>query len=180
MESNFLNTPLIFVWTCLSLGTYHGNSLCIWKSIIHKNLFFLFKKMYLLIFERHTERKTLIYCSTYLCIHWLVFVCALTGDWTHNLGISGQCSNQLSYRFKKKKQHSFLSVLSLSFLPPSTPYLLLICPQEQYKRNIFLMYQRPSNIWWMLYSFVLFCFRLKMVSKSFSVLAILSGSDPGC
>ena len=39
----------------------------------------------------------MIYCSTYLCIHWLILVCALTRDQTHNLGVSVQCYNQLSY-----------------------------------------------------------------------------------
>ena len=43
------------------------------------------------------ERERLICCSTYLCIHWLMLVCALTGDRTCNLGTSGRCSNQLSY-----------------------------------------------------------------------------------
>ena len=46
--------------------------------------------------EREKER-TLIYCSTYSCIHWLLLVCALTRDQTFNLGISEQCSNQLCY-----------------------------------------------------------------------------------
>ena len=41
-------------------------------------------------------RKTSICCPTYLCIHWLLLVCALTRDQTHNLGVLGQCSNQLS------------------------------------------------------------------------------------
>ena len=92
---------------------------CVFGNLLFIRIYSSFlKKMYLLIFERHTERKTLIYCSTYLCIHWLVFVCALTGDWTHNLGISGQCSNQLSYRFKKKNNTLFsLSSLSHFFLP---------------------------------------------------------------
>ena len=43
------------------------------------------------------EKRTLICCSTYLCIHWLIPICALTRDQTHNLGVLGQCSNQLSY-----------------------------------------------------------------------------------
>ena len=43
------------------------------------------------------ERETLICCYPYLCIHWLILVCALTRDQTCNLGILGQCSNQLSY-----------------------------------------------------------------------------------
>ena len=36
-------------------------------------------------------------CSTYLCIHWLILVCVLTRDQTHNLGTLGRCSNHLSY-----------------------------------------------------------------------------------
>ena len=39
----------------------------------------------------------MICCSTYLCIHWLILVCALTGDPTCNLDIWGQHANQLSY-----------------------------------------------------------------------------------
>ena len=35
--------------------------------------------------ERKTE--TLVCFSTYLCICWLILVCALTGDWTCSLGI---------------------------------------------------------------------------------------------
>ena len=31
------------------------------------------------------------------CIHWLILICSLTRDGTWNLGILGQCSNQLSY-----------------------------------------------------------------------------------
>ena len=49
------------------------------------------------------ERETLICCFTYLCIHWLILVCALTGDQTCNLAISGWCSNQLSYLTKATK-----------------------------------------------------------------------------
>ena len=33
----------------------------------------------------------------YLCIHWLILVPAMTGGQTHNFGISGRHSNQLSY-----------------------------------------------------------------------------------
>ena len=48
---------------------------------------------YLLIFlerrgrERETKRETLICWSSYLCIHWLILVYALTRDRTCNLGI---------------------------------------------------------------------------------------------
>ena len=41
--------------------------------------------------------KRLTRCSTYLCIHWLLLVCALTWHKTSKLGISGGRSNQLSY-----------------------------------------------------------------------------------
>lgn len=33
----------------------------------------------------------------YLCTHWLIIVCALTGDQTFKVRMSGQCSNQLCY-----------------------------------------------------------------------------------
>lgn len=48
--------------------------------------------------DRQRQRDWLICCSTYLWIHWLILVCALTGDQTSNVGVSWQCSNQLSYR----------------------------------------------------------------------------------
>ena len=49
----------------------------------------------MIFFER--ERETSIRCSTYLHIHWLLLICALTGDQTCNRGVSGRRSNQLSY-----------------------------------------------------------------------------------
>lgn len=41
-------------------------------------------------------RETLICCSAYVCIHWLILVGALT-DGTCSLGTGGWYSNQLSY-----------------------------------------------------------------------------------
>ena len=43
------------------------------------------------------ERERNICFSTYLCSPRFLLVCALTRDWTCNLGASGQHSNQLSY-----------------------------------------------------------------------------------
>lgn len=43
------------------------------------------------------EREISICSPTYLCTPWLLLICALTGDRTCNLGISGPCSNQPSY-----------------------------------------------------------------------------------
>ena len=43
------------------------------------------------------EKERNICCYTYLCLNWLILISALTGDRTHNFGVSGQCSNQLNY-----------------------------------------------------------------------------------
>ena len=48
-----------------------------------------------------TLQKLLICSSTYLYIHWLILICALTGDQTHNLGVLGQHSNQLNHPDRK-------------------------------------------------------------------------------
>ena len=40
--------------------------------------------------ERGREReKEILICFTYLCIHWLVFVCAMTSDWNWQPWLSG-------------------------------------------------------------------------------------------
>ena len=64
-----------------------------------------FKKIYIdwLILEREEggkierAREKSIYCSNYLCILWLILIYALTWHRTYKLGVSGWCSNQLSY-----------------------------------------------------------------------------------
>ena len=38
--------------------------------------------------------RMLICCSTYLCIHWMILVCALIGNWTHSCGVMGWCSRE--------------------------------------------------------------------------------------
>ena len=35
--------------------------------------------------QRVRERETSVCCSTYSCTHWLILVCVLTRDQTHNL-----------------------------------------------------------------------------------------------
>ena len=48
--------------------------------------------------ERERDQDQFVGCfSIYLYIHLLILVCALTADGTHNLGVSGWCSNLLSY-----------------------------------------------------------------------------------
>lgn len=55
------------------------------------------KKNYLLIFREQGERHVnLLFHLRYLCIHWLLLVCALTRDGTHDPGVSGRCPNQVS------------------------------------------------------------------------------------
>lgn len=49
--------------------------------------------MYWLILEKEEgSRERESCCSICLCIHWLILVCALTGDWTCKIGILGWCS----------------------------------------------------------------------------------------
>ena len=45
--------------------------------------------------EKGGGRDWLICCYTYLCTHWLILVCALTGDQTWSLNIWGRSSNWL-------------------------------------------------------------------------------------
>ena len=40
--------------------------------------------------EKGRERETSICCFTYICFHWLILVCALTGDQARNLGTTLQ------------------------------------------------------------------------------------------
>ena len=67
--------------------------------------YLLFKFIYWVFREREREKKrkrereALTCSSIYLCTHrlLLMWVCALTGDWIHSLGLSGWCSHQQSY-----------------------------------------------------------------------------------
>ena len=62
--------------------------LCCCSFVLRDDISVFFK---LIFGEREERRHRNICCSTYLCIHWLIFVCALTGEQTHNkIGISGQ------------------------------------------------------------------------------------------
>ena len=55
------------VWTLKLLTKGGGNFFC------HFGQFFF-------LLNREREKKALIYCSTYGNIHWLILVCALTGN----------------------------------------------------------------------------------------------------
>ena len=47
--------------------------------------------------EEERKRERNINLLFHLHTHWLILVCALTLELTHNLGESRQCSNHLSY-----------------------------------------------------------------------------------
>ena len=86
---------LKYRYVCMSLSKKNCHvTYLYWK---HSNLVHIIFFCILIFKEREKEegreRETLICCSTYLCIHWLLLVCALTGDQTCNLGISGGCCN---------------------------------------------------------------------------------------
>ena len=72
------------------------------------------------------KRETLTCCSIYLCIHWLLLVCGLTGDQTYNLGTPGQCSNQLSYLARTKITEAKMTLLS-KFMEWPLTYRALQC-----------------------------------------------------
>ena len=76
-----------------------------WNRFLFRDTGYMIFIFYIFL-ERKTGRQTdiesLISCSTYLCIHLLFPVCALTGDRTHNLGVSGRWSHQLSYPARGK------------------------------------------------------------------------------
>ena len=92
---------LTFKWpkwsTFMTSGFYRTVSLSYLRIFNVIFPFLILKKFYLLIWERETDRQTLICCSTCSCIHWLILICALTGDWTWNPGVLGRHSNKLSY-----------------------------------------------------------------------------------
>lgn len=55
-------------------------------------------------------RERYINWSFYLFMHSLFPVCTLTGNQTHNLGVSGSCSNKLSYPNRAKTVEIFISI----------------------------------------------------------------------
>ena len=67
--------------------------------------------------RKERRRRNTDLLSTYLCTHWLILVCALTGDQNHNVGVSGQRSNPLCYPTRSRMQFwSFQSHYFLLFL----------------------------------------------------------------
>ena len=62
-----------------------------------KNFFYFFLFFIYWFFLLKRERGLLICCAAYSSIHWLILSCTLTGDLTAILGVSVQCSNQLSH-----------------------------------------------------------------------------------
>ena len=57
-----------------------------------------FFKIFFLTYWFERERETLVCCSTFSCIHWLILVCAPTGDGTHNCGAWDDALTNLTTR----------------------------------------------------------------------------------
>lgn len=64
--------------------------LSVWELILN-SLFSIF------IIALDWERETLIWCSTYLHICWLLLACTLTRNLTFNLGTLGWHSNRVTW-----------------------------------------------------------------------------------
>ena len=95
-----LELMTLYKWSFISLcvkekGLWYSNERQR-KNIMHIIKFFKFID---LRESRRAERgeERLICCCSHWRIHWLILLCALIGVWIHNLGVSRQCSNQLSY-----------------------------------------------------------------------------------
>ena len=86
---HFPNVEYIFIchlYIFIEMSLYVFGPFSNWIICFLQLIFEWFCKLfYLLIWERERE----IYCSTYLCIHWLICVCAPTGDWIRSFGILG-------------------------------------------------------------------------------------------
>ena len=80
--------------------------------------------------ETVRERETLICCSTCLCIHWLLLVRVLIGDWTCNLGASRWCSNQLSNQPGPAASFDTNKRVSSNFIFVFQNFLGYLCPLQ--------------------------------------------------
>ena len=75
-----------------------------WLFDVTQPIYYVSSGFYFLFIDvREKERERGTCCSTYLHIHWLIVVDAMTGDQTRNLSISGWRSNQLSYPARTTK-----------------------------------------------------------------------------
>lgn len=73
------------VWLEFSLSGIKITALDVLKNVLK------------LILRKRKRERHIKCCSTFLCIPWLMLVCALTWDRTHNLGVLGRRSNQRSH-----------------------------------------------------------------------------------
>ena len=82
------------------------------NSIFVSYVWYIFKCSINIDWERDWDRDWhwLTCCSTYLCIHWLILVHALTRDKIRILGVLGWHSNQLSYPARTSISIFWLSI----------------------------------------------------------------------
>ena len=79
--------------------------------------------------QREREKEILICCSTYLCIHWLILVCAPTRDRTHNRGVLGRNSNQMSYPARAKAYYLVIRIGLICWSPEEIPVMGMMTRQ---------------------------------------------------
>ena len=100
--------------------------------------------------------ETSVCGSTYLCIHWLIVVCVLIDDRTHNLGVLEHRCNQLGYPASQGQSWPFLFCL----------WLLSVCSAHwsHSNRDVVAVKSRMFTIW---------PFREKKIVDSWSSLTLL-------
>ena len=94
---------------------------------LHLSFFLIFLKNFLFT-DFFWGGNTLICCSIYQCIHWLLLIDTLTQHQIHNLGVLGQRSNQLSYLARSpslflKKQSQLLFFKNRMYIIIQTIFL---------------------------------------------------------
>lgn len=85
------------MWVASHCSPY-GTKCCQVSGNFSKSLFFKKNILIDLFLEREGERHLFVALPTYSFIGWLLY--ALIKDWTHNLGMLRQYSNQLSYMIR--------------------------------------------------------------------------------
>lgn len=92
--------------------------------------------------EEEKEREALIRCPTYLWIHRLVLVCALTRGSNLQLGIPGQRSDQRSCPVRT----AFSSFSTLSAQPVLSPGRKVWCPSPMTDMGLNVLRDPPNGI----------------------------------
>ena len=112
---------------------------------MHLNIFNFI--LYLLIWERKggwSKREKNMNLLYNLHIHWSLLVSALTGDGTHNLGVSGPCSKQLHYLSGPWNFHAI--VFQISCVKLLFPHVVLFLRSQFLNIKFVSDYKRISGL----------------------------------